>query len=77
MSIEIYYYSGTGNSLRVAQEIRKRIPEATLTCIVHSLREDTIKTGAETVGFVFPNFCLTLPIPVHDFLKKADLTSAR
>jgi ferredoxin len=77
MRVEIYFYSGTGNSLRVAQEIQKRIPEVTLTPIVHLLREDTIKSSAETLGFVFPNFCLTIPIPVHDFLEKADLTSAR
>lgn len=77
MSIEIYYYSGTGNSLRVAQEMQKRIPETTLTSIVHLLRNDTIKTNADTVGLVFPNFCLTIPIPVHDFLEKADLSSAQ
>ncbi len=77
MSIEIYYYSGTGNSLCVAREIQKRIPEATLTSVVHLLRDETITIRANTVGFIFPNFCLTIPIPVHDFLKKADLSSAK
>jgi ferredoxin len=77
MNMEIYYYSGTGNSLHVARELQMRIPAAKLTAIVHSLRNGCIKTGAEKIGFVFPNFCLTLPIPVHDFLEKADLSSAR
>jgi len=77
MSVEIYYYSGTGNSLCVAREIQKRIPEATLTSIVRLLRNETITISADTVGFVFPNFCLTIPIPVHDFLEKADLSSAQ
>lgn len=77
MSTEIYYCSGTGNSLRVAQELQKRIPEAHLTSIVHSLHNGAIKTSAEKIGFVFPNFCLTIPIPLHDFLEKADLTSAQ
>ncbi|MBN1285181.1 MAG: flavodoxin family protein, partial [Anaerolineae bacterium] len=77
MSIEIYYYSGTGNSLHVARELQERIPEASLTPIVRLLRNDTIKTSAETVGFVFPNFCLTIPIPLYDFLEKADLSSAQ
>jgi ferredoxin len=77
MSTEIYYYSGTGNSLHVAQELQKRIPAAKLTAIVHLLRNGHHETSAETIGFVFPNFCLTLPIPVHDFLEKADLSSAR
>lgn len=76
MTIAIYYYSGTGNSLRVAQELQRRLPEAILTPIVRLLHDDTIKTGADTIGFVFPNFCLTVPIPVHDLLVGADLSSA-
>ncbi len=28
--IEIYYFSGTGNSLHIAREIQKRIPDTTL-----------------------------------------------
>lgn len=76
MSIAIYYYSGTGNSLHVARELQRRISEASLTPIMHLLRRDAIKTSANTIGFVFPNFCLTIPIPVHEFLQKADLASA-
>jgi ferredoxin len=30
MSIELYYFTGTGNSLRVAKELQKRIPEIEL-----------------------------------------------
>jgi ferredoxin len=77
MSTELYYFSGTGNSLHVARELQKRVPEAKLTPIVRLLHQDTTKTSADTVGFVFPNFCMTIPIPLRDFLKKADLTSAR
>lgn len=76
MSIAIYYYSGTGNSLHVARELQRRISEASLTPIMHLLHRDAIKTSANTIGFVFPNFCLTIPIPVHEFLQKADLASA-
>lgn len=76
MTIEVYYYSGTGNSLHVAQELQMRLPEVILTPIVRLLHDDTIRTSAHTIGFVFPNFCLTVPIPVHDFLARADLASA-
>jgi len=74
---EIYYFSGTGNSLHVARELQKRLPEADLVPIVRVLREVSPKTTANTVGFVFPNFCLTSPIPLHDFLEKVDVASAR
>lgn len=77
MGTEIYYYSGTGNSLHVARELQKRIPESNLISIVHLLCNDRVETGADTLGFVFPNFCLTIPIPMHEFLKKVDLASAQ
>ncbi len=54
MSTEIYYFSGTGNSLHVAKELQQRLPAAALTPIVRLLPQDTIRAGADTVGFVFP-----------------------
>lgn len=76
MATDIYYFSGTGNSLHVARELQKRIPESNLVPIVRLLHQGITKTNADSIGFVFPNFCLTIPIPLHDFLKKTDVTSA-
>jgi len=70
MSTEIYYFSGTGNSLYVAKELQKRISETKLIPIVSLLNIDVIKTNAETVGFVFPVHALTIPIAVKRFIKK-------
>lgn len=77
MSTAIYYFSGTGNSLHGARELQKRLPESRLMPIVRMLSQESIKTTAETVGFVFPNFCMSVPIPLHDFLEKVDLASAQ
>ncbi|MCK4481119.1 MAG: EFR1 family ferrodoxin [Candidatus Lokiarchaeota archaeon] len=82
MATEIYYFSGTGNSLYVARELKKRIPDLRLIPIVALLNERTkernksIKSIAETIGFVFPCHGLTIPIPVKKFLKYLDLTSS-
>lgn len=73
---EIYYFSGTGNSLHVAQEIQKRIPNSTLIPMVSLLDNDAIETKSETVGFVFPTYLTTVPAPVRLFLKKIDMKSA-
>mgnify|MGYP000849557727 CR=1 FL=1 len=75
--VEIYYFSGTGNSLYVAKELQKRIPEANLIPIVSLLNKDIIETSGETVGFVFPIHGMTIPIPVKKFIKKLDLRSTR
>lgn len=74
--IEVYYFSGTGNSLHVAKELQNRIPEMELVPIAGLLSKDSVKSNVGTVGFVFPTHGMTLPIPVKQFLKKLDLESA-
>jgi len=76
MSTEIYYFSGTGNSLHVARELQQRIPDAKLVPVVHLLGEAVIETQAETVGFVFPIHLTTLPVPMREFVKKLEPASA-
>jgi len=77
VSTEIYYFSGTGNSLHVAKELQRRIPETSLVPVVSLLDEESIETHAETVGFVFPQYAGTMPKVVAKILKKFDPTSAR
>jgi NAD-dependent dihydropyrimidine dehydrogenase PreA subunit/flavodoxin len=76
MSTQIYYFSGTGNSLHVARELQKRIPDADLIPVVNLLGQDMIQTQAKTVGLVFPIYLTTLPIPIREFVKKLDPSSA-
>ena len=76
MSTEIYYFSGTGNSLHVAKELQKRIPEAELIPIISLVSKASVKTKGETVGFVFPHYASSLPKLVHAFIEKLDLGSA-
>jgi len=75
--VEIYYFSGTGNSLHVARELQKRIPESKLIPMISLLNEDIIETKGETIGFVFPVYLTSTPDPVRRFLKKIDLKSAQ
>lgn len=77
MGMVIYYFSGTGNSLHVARELHRRIPESKLIPIISLLNENVIETTAETVGFVFPIYLTAIPSPVRRFLKKLDLKSSR
>jgi ferredoxin len=77
LTTAVYYFSGTGNSSHVARGLQRRLPGSELVPIIRLLRQDAIRTQAETVGLVFPNFCLTVPIPVHEFLRKANVSSAR
>jgi ferredoxin len=77
MRTEIYYFSGTGNSLHVAKELQARIPETRLIPIVSLLHGDTVKTGAETVGLVFPQYASSTPKVVNRFIGRLDLATAK
>jgi flavodoxin len=76
MGIEVYYFSGTGNSLHVAKELQKRISETNIIAIVGLLDNEVIETSGETVGIVFPIHLAMAPAPVMEFLKKFDLKSS-
>jgi Pyruvate/2-oxoacid:ferredoxin oxidoreductase delta subunit/flavodoxin len=76
VSTEIYYFSGTGNSLHVARELAKRIPGARLLPIVSVVSRESVGASAGTVGFVFPHYASSLPKIVHSFIEKLDLASA-
>lgn len=77
MSTEIYYFSGTGNSLHVARELHKRLPDSKLVPMVKKLNEEMIATAGESAGFVFPLYFTTIPAPVRQFVKKLDMGSVR
>jgi len=68
--IEIYYFSGTGNSLHVAQEIQKRIPNTTLMPILSLLNEEAIELKGDIIGLVFPIYLSSTPVPVREFIRK-------
>jgi len=74
--MDIFYFSGTGNSLHVARELGARFPDASLIPIISVLDKKTIKTRDEVVCLVFPIHAFTLPWPVRDFLEKTDFDSA-
>lgn len=72
----IYYFSGAGNSLYVARELQRRLPQAELISVMQALREDAPITTAETVGFVFPVYLSTVPRPVGQLIERIDLRTS-
>jgi ferredoxin/flavodoxin len=76
MSVELFYFSGTGNSLFVAKELKRRLPNAVLTPIAKCMNQSLITSSHKTIGLIFPVHALTIPIVVKQFLKKLDTRSA-
>lgn len=77
MSIELYYFSGTGNSLHVAKELKKNISDIKLIPILSLMDAASIKPVADTLGFVFPQYASTYPKVFGRFLDKLLLESPK
>lgn len=71
MSIEIYYFSGTGNSLAVAKDIAEKAG-GTLIPIASLLDKKMITTDADVIGIVFPVYYCELPIIIKEFAMKLE-----
>jgi ferredoxin len=75
MRTQIFYFSGTGNSLSLAKSLAEKIKDAELISIPIALRDD-IKPDADNIGIVYPVYATGLPIVVGDFLETIDKSNA-
>lgn len=74
MSTEIYYFTGSGNSLAVARTIAEKI-NGKLISIPSVMGQESIKSQAGVIGFVFPVYYATfgesgIPMIVERFIRK-------
>jgi len=71
MKTEVFYFSGTGNSLFIAKEINESLSNpGELIPIAKYIHESAVYTDAEMIGFVFPVYMGSVPWVVKDFIKK-------
>jgi flavodoxin/Pyruvate/2-oxoacid:ferredoxin oxidoreductase delta subunit len=74
MSTEIYYFSGTGNSLALARDIAEKLG-GKLISIASVMEEKNVKIDADVIGFVFPTYYEPyggVPLIVRRFVRKLD-----
>lgn len=69
MKTEIFYFTGTGNSLVVARQLAGRL-EAPLVSIASARDVSAIATDAELIGIVFPNYYGDIPLLVGRFTER-------
>jgi len=67
MKSEIYYFSGTGNTLFTAENLANRL-DAKLIPIASLVNEPGIETDDDIIGIVFPVYYGDLPVIVKRFL---------
>lgn len=76
MRKEIYYFSGSGNSLCVARDIACKIG-AELKPVAALAGKTAIDTDADIIGFVFPSYDFKPPKLIGDFLKKFEKLNSK
>lgn len=72
MRTDLFYFTGTGNSLVVARDICRKL-KGNLISIASSMESETITNTADTIGIVFPVFYANIggvPLIVERFVKK-------
>jgi len=67
--VEIYYFSGTGNSLAVARDLAAKIAGELLP-IPALMSRESIAPGADALGIVFPVYHKGLPLILKHFVEK-------
>lgn len=70
MKRQIFYFSGTGNSLSIAKGIMENLGEGEIIPITKYLGEDVVKVEGDEIGIIYPCYCATTPRVVKEFLKK-------
>jgi ferredoxin len=69
MKARIYYFTGTGNSMRAARVIAGRLGSTEIVSM-RADPKDHPATDCEIVGFVFPVYHWTMPAPAVSFVEK-------
>lgn len=76
MKTTLYYFSGTGNSLKVAKDIADKMGDTEIISIPDIIDNDIIPS-TNRIGFIFPVYAYGLPLIVAKFIKKlANLESS-
>lgn len=75
MDSVIYYFTGTGNSLKVAKDIASRLENTTLVKICKDSVYSTEALKFKKVGIVFPVYYYGLPVMVKKFVENLLLDS--
>lgn len=70
MNTTIYYFSGTGNSLKVAKDLSEQLENSKIVQISKKNMSIFKDTQSDKIGFVFPVYFSGIPVMVNNFIEK-------
>ncbi len=66
----LYYFTGTGNSLKIARDLAALLGDTELIPIARVADQQSIAPNAERAGIIFPVYMWGLPLIVANFARK-------
>lgn len=69
MSISIYYFTGTGNSLKISKDLASKFEDTQIIPMTTAIN-DGVLSDSDTIVLVFPVYMFGLPRIVNHFIKK-------
>ena len=76
MSTTIYYFTGTGNCLKVARDLAKELGDTKIVSIPRVIDLD-LDLSADSIGIVFPVYMFGMPLIVSRFIQKLELSKIK
>ncbi|MBU1726878.1 MAG: EFR1 family ferrodoxin [Candidatus Omnitrophica bacterium] len=76
MKTPIYYFSGTGNCLKIARELADELGDAEVISIAKAAKSK-VDVAAERIGIVFPVYALNMPAILFDFISKMEADASK
>jgi len=73
MSTTIFYFSGTGNSLKVARDLAAGLGDANVISIPKVIDKE-IDLSAQRIGIVYPVYMFGIPLIVSRFIRQLKVT---
>lgn len=70
MKNKLFYFSGTGNSLKVARDLADALGDAEIIPIPNVMAKDNMIIDSESIGIIFPVYMFGMPLIVNEFIKK-------
>lgn len=66
----IYFFTGTGNCLKLAEDIGGSLPDSKIIAVRNGM-DMNVPSGCERIGFIYPVYYLGLPAIVERFIQDA------
>lgn len=76
MKLTIYYYTATGNSLKVAKDITMSFEDVELIKIHKNIITEDLATDSDIIGFIVPSIFSGMPNLVDEFIEKLKISSS-